>query len=86
MFNVGENIFLRKITMIITGHVVAVHDTYVELDHAAWVADTGRYTQAVATGKFHEVEVYPADLIIKVPLSDLVDGFVAPWSLPTTQI
>jgi len=86
MFNVGENVFLRKITMIITGHVVAVYPTHLELDHAAWVADTGRYTRAVATGEFNEVEVYPVDLIIKVPLSDLVDGFVAPWPLPAMQI
>jgi hypothetical protein len=82
MFNVGENVFLRKITMVLTGHVVAVYPTYLELDNAAWVADTGRYTDAVATGDFNEVEVYPDNLIVKVPLGDLVDGFVAPWPLP----
>jgi hypothetical protein len=85
MFNVGENVFLRKITMILTGRVVAIHDTYIELDNAAWIADTGRYANAVRTGEFSEVEPYPDALVIKVPLGDLVDGFVAPWPLPRTQ-
>jgi hypothetical protein len=86
MFNVGENVFLRKITMILTGRVVAVHDTYIELDNAAWIADTGRYANAVKLGQFSEVEPYPDGLIVKVPLADLVDAFVAPWPLPRTQI
>jgi hypothetical protein len=86
MFNVGENVFLRKITMILTGRVVAVYPTYIELDNAAWIADTGRYANAVRSGQFSEVEPYPDGLIIKVPLGDLVDGFVAPWPLPRAQI
>jgi hypothetical protein len=85
MFNVGENVFLRKITMILTGRVVAIHDTYIELDNAAWIADTGRYAHAVRTGEFSEVEPYPDYLVVKVPLGDLVDGFVTLWPLPRTQ-
>jgi hypothetical protein len=85
MFNVGENVFLRKITMILTGRVVATYDTYIELDNASWIADTGRYANAVRSGEFSEVEPYPDNLVVKVPLGDLVDGFVAPWPLPRTQ-
>ena len=85
MFNVGENVFLRKITMILTGRVVATYDTYIELDNASWIADTGRYANAVRSGEFSEVEPYPYNLVVKVPLGDLVDGFVAPWPLPRTQ-
>jgi len=90
MFEVGQNVFLRKITMIFTGRVVAnyidANVRVVELADAAWIADTGRYANAVATGKFAEVEPYPDNVVIKVPLGDLVDGFVIDWPLPRKQI
>lgn len=88
-FTVGSNVFLRKITMILTGHVEAIeHDGnvwWISLSAAAWIADTGRYAQAVATGVFNEVEPYPDDVAIKVPLGDLVDGFEVAWKLPRKQ-
>jgi hypothetical protein len=88
-FGVGDAVFLRKITMILTGRVQDIQfdgsQWWVSLTHAAWIADTGRYARAVATGVFNEVEPYPDDLMIRVPLGDLVDGFIAPWDLPRTQ-
>jgi hypothetical protein len=88
-FEIGNTVFLRKITMILTGRVQDVQfdgsQWWVFLTHAAWIADTGRYMHAVATGEFNEVEPYPDDLTVRVPLGDLVDGFVTPWNLPRTQ-
>jgi hypothetical protein len=88
-FTKGSNVFLRKITMILTGHVEDIwHDGstwWIELTTAAWIADTGRYSQAVQSGRFSEVEPYAPDQIVKVPLSDLIDGFEVTWALPTEQ-
>jgi len=88
-FSVGDKVFLRKITMILTGKVVNVSfdgaQWWVELVQVAWIADTGRYAQAISTGKFNEVEPYPDEMIVKVPLADLVDGAVVDWDLPRKQ-
>jgi hypothetical protein len=48
------------------------------LSDAAWIADTGRWSAALATGKLSEVEPYP-DLCI-VSRAAIVD--VAPWLHP----
>ena len=54
----GKNVFIRTVTTYFTGKLVAVGDTLV-LDDAAWIADTGRFATALASGKTNEVEPYP---------------------------
>lgn len=58
-YKVGANYLIRTVTMTYTGRLVAVGDKELVLVDAAWIADSGRWSQAVAKGTFNEVEPYP---------------------------
>lgn len=75
---------IRTVTMMYTGKVVAVSNFCVTLAAAAWIADSGRYSNALITGELSEVEVYPNGCC--VTLGSMVD--FAPWDhpLPTKTI
>lgn len=83
-YHVGKNYFIRTVTFYYTGRLVRVTPQELVLEDAAWIADTGRFADAVAKGDFSEVEPYPsAELIIG--RGAVVDAFVADWSLPKKQ-
>jgi hypothetical protein len=87
-WNLGQKVFLRKVTMIDTGVIVALYDDYLVLVQAAWIADTGRYANAMKDGPsvFAEVEPYPSEKAIICALGDFVDGFHPDWELPSKQV
>lgn len=56
---VGKNVFIRTVTCYYTGRLVEIrHDEFV-LEDAAWIGSTGRFSDALETGSFDEVEPYP---------------------------
>ena len=63
-WEIGKNYLIRTVTMIDTGILVAVTPQELVLEEAAWIADTGRFTQAVAKAEFGEVEPFPAGRVI----------------------
>lgn len=54
----GEKLFIMTITAHFTGLVTAVSEDEIELDEAAWIADDGRFADAMKTGEFKEVEPF----------------------------
>ncbi len=75
---VGAPVIVRTVTHYYTGRVVAIEDGFVVLSDAAWIADTGLWSQALTTGELNEVEPYPAGCA--VALGAMVD--VSPWNHP----
>lgn len=63
-WEIGKNYLIRTVTMIDTGRLVAVGEHELVLEDAAWIADTGRFTQAVAKAEFGEVEPFPSGRVI----------------------
>ena len=61
---IGKNYLIRTVTMIQTGRLVAVTQQELVLEDAAWIADTGRFANALKTGKFDEVEPFPDGQVI----------------------
>ena len=61
---VGHNVIIRTVTMHLTGTLVAVHPQELELADASWVASSGRWAQALRTGKLSEVEPFPEGPVI----------------------
>jgi hypothetical protein len=61
---VGADVLIRTVTMIYTGSVVGIDAHTIALDDAAWIADTGRFSTALATGELSEVEPYPDTVYI----------------------
>jgi hypothetical protein len=80
---VGNTVLVRLVTHYITGHIVEVGDGYAILETAAWIADTGRWYDALKTGTLNEVE--PCLDRVEIGLGAVVDAH--PWrhALPTSQ-
>jgi len=72
---VGDNVFIRTVTMHYTGRVVSVTDNDMVLEDAAWIPDTGRFAAFLKDGTPNEVEPYPGMVIIQ--LGCVVD--ISPW-------
>jgi hypothetical protein len=60
----GKNVFVRTVTHYYTGHLAAIEDGWLILGNAAWVVDTGRFGEALATGELSEVEPYPGACLV----------------------
>lgn len=73
---IGEKYLIRTVTMTYTGRVVEINDFNLVLDNAAWIADTGRFSEALSTGVLNEVEPYPSRC--NVSLQSIID--FSPWS------
>lgn len=58
-FVVGKAYLIRTVTMTWIGKVVSDDGRYIALEEAAWVADTGRFHEAVAQGASALNEVEP---------------------------
>lgn len=60
----GRLYFIRTVTMYCIGELVSIDNHEVTLKNAAWVADTGRFSEALRIGRLSEVEPYPDGLAI----------------------
>lgn len=83
-YQIGENYFIRTVTMYYTGKLVKVTAQELVLESAAWIADTGRFEEAIRTGNFSEVEPYPAGRLI-IGRGALIEAFQVSFALPTKQ-
>jgi len=64
-FEIGKNYLIRTVTMIISGTLKWVGEKEIQMDNAAWIADTGRFHDALKDqSKFNEVEPFPNPVII----------------------
>lgn len=63
-WEIGANYLIRTVTMADTGRLVAVTAQELVLEDAAWIADTGRFSQAVEKAEFGEVEPFPNGRVI----------------------
>jgi peroxiredoxin len=79
---VGKKLFIRTVTYHMTGRVTKRMGTFIEMEDAAWIADSGRFSNAIKKGVLDEVE--PVETMW-VNLNSVVDFF--PWKheLPKTQ-
>ncbi len=82
MFKVGEKIFFRSVTYHLLGEIESVQGDWLKLKNASWIADSGRFHEAIADGTLSEVE-YVGEAYVNTNAG--VDAF--PWKhdLPTTS-
>jgi hypothetical protein len=59
VWELGAAYLIRTVTMFDTGRVVAVTEHEIVLEDAAWIADTGRFADALQKCEFSEVEPFP---------------------------
>lgn len=82
-FRVGDAYFIRTVTVYLTGRVKAIVGNFLILEEAAWIADTGRFSDAMKKGSFNEVEPYEDEVYVNI--ETIVDA--KPWGivLPSSQ-
>ena len=71
---IGSNYFIRTVTHHITGRLVKVTPQELVLVDAAWIADDGRFHEAMASGTLNEVEPYPDGAEVIVGRGSLIDA------------
>jgi hypothetical protein len=80
VWKIGHNYFIRTVTNYFTGKLKYVSPTELVLGEAAWIADTGRFSDALKTWTPNEVEPYPGDVIIG--RGAIVDASIWDGALP----
>lgn len=80
---IGKSYLIRTVTMMYTGRLIDITHSDFLLEDAAWIADSGRYSEALKSGSLSEVEPYPDQ--VAVSRAAIVDS--AEWihDLPRDQ-
>lgn len=60
----GKNLLVQTVTNFYTGEVIEETSKHLKLSRAAWIADTGRFYQALEKSVFDEVEPFPKSVYI----------------------
>ena len=84
-YKIGKNYFIRMVTHHLTGGLVRVTSKELVLQCAAWIADDGRFYDAMKTGVLKEVEPFPQNLEVIVGRGALIDAVEWCFKLPSEQ-
>lgn len=79
----GNTVFIRTVTLYYTGIIQRVTKEEIVLSEAAWIASTGRWSNALITGKLDEVEPYPNGTLVSVNRGAVID--VCDWTHPAPR-
>jgi hypothetical protein len=71
MIEVGRCYFIETVTKYWTGRVKAVDCDWIALEDAAWIADTGRFAEFLASGSPSEVEPVPDGCLELIPINQI---------------
>lgn len=80
---VGAQVLVRSVTHYYTGQIVSLSRDEIVLTQAAWIADTGRFHDALRTGYLAEVEPYMG--LVSVGRGAVCDVTEWPHELPRSQ-
>lgn len=82
-YKLGKNYFVRTVTYHYTGKLVGVFEQELVLTECAWIADDGKFSDAMETGIYSEVEVYPKEARVAIGRGAILDAHVSKNPLPT---
>lgn len=89
VWKIGKNYLLRTVTHINVGKLVKVTDNELVLSNVSWIADTGRFSNALINGLENqgnsEIEPFPKDSLVLVGRSSLIDAVIYEHDLPVRQ-
>jgi hypothetical protein len=84
-WNVGASYFIRTVTHHYTGKLVAVYPQELAITDAAWIADDGRFAQAVKDGAFNEIEPFPDGANVIIGRGSILDAVEVSFPIPRSQ-
>jgi len=82
-WQIGKKYIIRTVTMMQVGELVSVGERELVLRNASWIADSGRFHDALKTGELSEVEPFTNDCI--VGRGAIVDAQEWAHALPAEQ-
>jgi len=71
----GQKVIVRTVTHFHIGTLVAIEGQWLMLDDALWVANTGRWHQALEEGKVEEADPFPGRVWVNA--YGVID--ITPW-------
>jgi len=77
-WQIGKAYSIRTVTMALHGILVAVYPTELVLEKAAWIADTGRFSNYTNGEDPNEVEPFPQGEQLIVGRQSIIDAHVRP--------
>lgn len=83
-FQVGERVFVRTVTYHTVGLITAIGGGFLTLKNASWVADSGRFMNALRDGTLSEVEPIVHGTV-RIAITSIVDVFEWQHSLDLAQ-
>ena len=84
-WEIGANYIIRTVTFHYTGRLVSVGEKWLVLEDVAWIADSGRWAQALETGIYNEVEPFPKGTRVILGAGAIVDASRITTQLPSSQ-
>lgn len=89
MYEVGSNYYIRTVTYHFVGELIAKYSkgsvSELIFKKCSWIAESGRYADALKKGEFEEVEPYPPNVKVSINRTAIVDGSEWLHDLPTKQ-
>ncbi|MCC6833042.1 MAG: hypothetical protein IT200_17045 [Thermoleophilia bacterium] len=82
LLEVGKTYLVMTLTHYYTGKVVESTPGRTVLEDPAWIPDTGRLSEALATGKLNEVEPGPDGESLVLNTSHITNGWMWNHALP----
>jgi hypothetical protein len=82
-FVIGGKYFIRTVTYFATGEVESIKGNFLVLKDASWIADTGRFRDAIMSGVLNEVE--PVEVPMYLNINTITDAFDWQHELPREQ-
>jgi hypothetical protein len=83
-YHIGKTYFIRTVTHHYTGVLVKVFKNELVLKDAAWIADDGRFADAVKDGTFSEVEPFPDGEVV-IGRGAICDAYAVTFKSPRIQ-
>lgn len=88
MWRVGATYHIRTVSYHYAGVFVGFNgpnNGEIVLKTAAWIADDGRFMQAIQDGSLSEVEPYPENTLVSINRTAIVDYCEVTWPTPRSQ-
>ena len=76
-YEIGKNYFIQTVTHYYTGTLLWVGPQELLIENATWIADTGRFSNALKEGTLKEIEPFPAGPVI-IGRGAIVEA--SPWN------
>jgi len=80
-FEIGEKYFVRTVTHYVVGELKEITGGFLIFSNASWIADSGRFNEAIKNGTLNEVEPIKGRYIVAI--GSIVDAFDWVHNLPT---